>query len=129
MPRVMPKFTKTPPAIVAAFDAASPSRGDIERKTMFSYPALFVNGNMFAFTFGPRIAVRLDGAGRANAAKAGAGPFEVMPGRAMGEYVEVPAKDMKGATLKKWMSDGLAYADTLPAKTKKKPAAKKPKKT
>ena len=123
MPRVMPKFTKTPPEVVAAFDAASPSRGDIERRTMFSYPALFAKGNMFAFTFGPKIAVRADEATRA---RPGIKRFEPMPGRPMGEYVEVPAKEMKGAPLKKWMADGLAYADTLPAKAKKKPAAKKP---
>ena len=122
MPRVMPKFTKTPPEVVAAFDAASPSRGDIDRKTMFSYPALFVNGNMFAFTFGPKIAVRADETTRA---KPGVKRFEPMPGRPMGEYVEVPAKDMKGAALKKWMAGGLAYADTLPAKARAKPAAKK----
>lgn len=120
--RVMPKFTKTPPEVVAAFDAASPSRGDIERKTMFSYPALFVKGNMFAFTFGPKIAVRADEATRA---KPGMKRFEPMPGRPMGEYVEVPAKDMKGVALKRWMADGLAYADTLPVKVKKKPVAKK----
>lgn len=127
MPRQMPKFTKTPPEIVAAFDAASPSRGDIERKTMFSYPALFVKGNMFAFTFGPKIAVR---ANEATRARPGMKRFEPMPGRPMGEYVDVPAKDMKGAALKKWMAEGLAYADTLPAKAKKKPVAKKaPKKT
>ncbi len=119
MPRKMPKFTKTPPEIVAAFDAASPSRSDVQRKTMFSYPALFVKGNMFAFTFGPKIAVRLDEAGRAKAAKAGAGPFEPMPGRQMKEYVSVPASAMKGAALKKWIADGLAYADTLPGKTAK----------
>jgi hypothetical protein len=123
MPRVMPKFTKTPPDVVAAFDAASPSRGDIERKTMFSYPALFVKGNMFAFTFGPKIAVR---ANEATRAKPGVKRFEPMPGRPMGEYVEVPAKDMKGAALKKWMADGLAYADTLPAKAKKSAAKKAP---
>jgi len=125
VPRVMPKFTKTPPAVVAAFDAASPSRGDIERKTMFSYPALFVKGNMFAFTFGPKIAVRANDATRA---KPGMKRFEPMPGRPMGEYVEVPAKDMKGAALKRWFADGLAYADTLPPKAKKPPkkaAAKK----
>lgn len=122
MTRVMPKFTKTPPEVVAAFDAASPSRADIERRTMFSYPALFVKGNMFAFTFGPKIAVR---ANEATRAKPGMKRFEPMPGRPMGEYVEVPAKDMKGAALKKWMSDGLTYADTLPAKAKKKPAAKR----
>ena len=120
MPRVMPKFTKTPPEIVAAFDAASPPRKGIERKTMFSYPALFVNGNMFAFTFGPKIAVRADEATRANMKR-----FEPMPGRPMGEYVEVPAKDMRGAALKKWMASGLAYAESLPPKAKTKPKAKK----
>lgn len=127
MPRTMPKFTKTPPEIVVAFDGASPTRGDIERKTMFSYPALFVKGNMFAFTFGPKIAVRLDEAGLDKAAKAGAAQFEVMPGRGMKEYITVPAAAMKGAALKKWLADGLAYADTLPAKAAKpkKPAAKK----
>jgi hypothetical protein len=118
----MPKFTKTPPAVVAAFDAASPSRSDIERKTMFSYPALFVKGNMFAFTFGPKIAVRASAATRA---KPGVKRFEPMPGRPMGEYVEVPAKDMKGVALKRWFIQGLAYADTLPAKAKKKTAAQK----
>lgn len=129
--RVMPKFTKTPPKVVTAFDKASPPRGDIERKTMFSYPALFVKGNMFAFTFGPKIAVR---ASEATRARPGVKRFEPMPGRPMGEYVEVPAKDMGGAALKKWMNDGLAYADTLPAKsatnrtTKKPSAAKKAKK-
>jgi hypothetical protein len=121
MPRVMPKFTKSPPEVVAAFDAASPSRKDIERRTMFSYPALFVKGNMFAFTFGPKIAVRADEATRA---KPGLKRFEPMPGRPMGEYVEVPSSDMKGAALKKWMTRGLAYADTLPQKAKKAPAKK-----
>ena len=116
MPRVMPKFTKTPPDVVAAFDKASPSRGDIERRTMFSYPALFVKGNMFAFTFGPKIAVRADEATRA---KPGMKRFEPMPGRPMGEYIEVPAKDMSGAGLKRWMSSALAYADTLEPKAKK----------
>ena len=123
MARVMPKFTKTPQEVVAAFDAASPSRGDIERRTMFSYPALFVKGNMFAFTFGPKIAVRASAATRA---KPGVKRFEPMPGRPMGEYIEVPAKDMRSAALRKWFADGLAYADTLPAKAKgKKTAGKK----
>jgi hypothetical protein len=118
----MPKFTKTPPEVVAAFEAASPSRKDVERKTMFSYPALFVKGNMFAFTFGPKIAVRADEATRA---KPGVKRFEPMPGRPMGEYVEVPASDMKGAALKKWMTNGLTYADMLPRKVKKAPVKKR----
>ena len=120
----MPKFTKTPPEIVTAFESARPDRPDVERKTMFSYPAYFVNGNMFAFTFGPKIAVRLG-----DRAPKGAEPFEVMPGRGMKEYVTVPASAMKGAPLRKWIADGLAYAETLPKKTttkkRTKAAAKK----
>jgi len=125
VPREMPKFTKTPPAIVAAFDAASPARSDVQRKTMFSYPALFLNGNMFAFTFGPRIAVRLDETGRAKALRSGAAIFEVMPGRPMKEYLAVPAAAMEGPALKKWIASGLACAEAMPAKAAKKPAARK----
>lgn len=100
---------------------------------MFGYPALFVRGNMFAFTFGPKIAVRLGPPARASAGKAGATAFEVMPGRTMTEYVAVPRSAMKGAALKRWLGGALAYADTLPpkgaAKTVKKTTAKTAKKT
>ncbi|HEU5286960.1 MAG TPA: TfoX/Sxy family protein [Candidatus Limnocylindria bacterium] len=112
----MPRFTKTPPDVLAAFEAARPTRRDVDRRTMFGYPALFVRGNMFAFTFGPKVAVRLGASARARAATAGAAAFEVMPGRAMTEYVAVPPSAMKGAALKKWLADALAYADTLPPK-------------
>ena len=112
--RKMPTFTKTPPEIIAAFEAARPDRPDVERKTMFSYPSYFVKGNMFAFTFGPKIAVRLG-----ETAPKGAKPFEIMNGRGMAQYYEVPASAMKGAALKKWVADGLAYAETMPAKAKK----------
>jgi hypothetical protein len=74
---------------------------------------------MFAFTFGPKIAVRADEATRAKMKR-----FEPMPGRPMGEYVVVPAKEMSGVSLKGWRARALASADTLPAKAKK-PAAKK----
>ena len=121
----MPKFTKTPPEVIAAFDAAAPSRPDVQRKPMFGYPSLYLQGNMFAGTFGPKIVVRLDDAGRTKALRSGAGLFEPVPGRPMKEYVVVPNADMKGAALKKWIASGLAYAETLPAKAAKRPAPKK----
>lgn len=124
----MPRFTKTPPDVLAAFEAARPDRPDVDRRTMFGYPALFVRGNMFAFTFGPKIAVRLGAPARVRAAKTGAAAFEVMPGRVMTEYVAVPPSAMKGAALKKWLGDALAYADTLPAKGAAKTAKKTAKK-
>ena len=120
MPREMPKFIKTPPDMVAAFEAARPGRADVEKKTMFGYPAFFVKGNMFAFTFGPKIAVRLG-----ESAPKGAKPFEIMNGRGMAQYYEVPASATKGAALRRWVEDGLAYASKMPAKAKKTTATKK----
>jgi TfoX/Sxy family transcriptional regulator of competence genes len=93
---------------------------------MFGYPALFLKGNMFAFTFGPKIAVRVDEVGRAKAMKSGATQFEVMPGRPMRAYMTVPATAMKGAALKKWIADGMAHAQAMPAKATPAAAANKP---
>ena len=128
MAREMPKFSKTPPDIAAAFDAATPARADVQRRTMFGCPALFVKGNMFAFAFGPRVAVRLDEAGRAKAITGGASVFEMMPGKPMGEYIAVPTTAIKSTALRKWIADGLASTERLPAKsgaTKKTAAATK----
>ena len=132
MPREMPKFSKTPPDIAAAFDAATPPRADVQRRTMFGCPALFVKGNMFAFAFGPRVAVRLDEAARAKAIKGGAAVFEMMPGKPMSEYIAVPPSAIKTTALKKWIADGLASTERLPANTgavKKTAAAKSAAKT
>jgi hypothetical protein len=77
---------------------------------------------MFAFAFGSRIAVRLDVPGRARAATAGASPFEIMPGRPMAEYIDLPGSAMRVPALRKWIAEGLSYAETLPAKVAKKTA-------
>jgi TfoX/Sxy family transcriptional regulator of competence genes len=90
---------------------------------MFGYPALFLNGNMFAGTFQDKIVARLAEDARARALKAGAKHFEPMAGRPMKEYLVVPAADVaKPAALKKWIDEAHAYATTLPEKTKKKPS-------
>ena len=125
MARPMPKFTKTPPDLIAAFEAAKPSDPRVVRKTMFGCPAYFLNGNMFAFTFGPRVAVRRDEARGAKLAKAAA--FEIMPGRPMNGYVEVPASGTKGIALKRWVAEGLVAAERLPAKTAAKKTSTKAK--
>ena len=115
MPGPMPKFEKPSPALVKAFDAATPDRPGVERRTMFGMPALFVNGNMFAFLFGQRAAARLDPA-KAKGLKA----FEIMPGRRMNGYFAVPA-----TALKKHVADALTYTATLPRKTTAKRKAAK----
>jgi TfoX/Sxy family transcriptional regulator of competence genes len=122
------QWKKTPPELAATFDRAAPKDPKVVRKPMFGYPALYLNGNMFAGTFQDKIVARLSEVGRERALKAGAKPFEPMPGRPMKEYVVVPAADVaKPAALAKWIEQARAYATTLPDKKKpvKKATAKK----
>ena len=120
-------WKKTPPDLAARFDHAAPKDPRVVRKPMFGYPALYLNGNMFAGTFQDTVVARLSEAERAKALKAGAKQFEPMAGRPMKEYVVVPAADVaKPAALTKWIERARAYADTLPEKpkAKAKPSAK-----
>ena len=119
------EWKKTPPELAEKFDRAAPKDPKVVRKPMFGYPALFLNGNMFAGTFQDKIVARLAEDARERALKAGAKQFSPMPGRPMKEYIVVPAADVaKPAALAKWVTQSHAYAKTLPAK-EKKTAAKK----
>ena len=114
------QWKKTPPELAATFDKAAPKDLKVVRKPMFGYPALFLNGNMFAGTFQDKVVARLPDAARERAIKAGAKQFEPMPGRPMKEYVVVPAADVaKPAALTKWVAQAHTYAKTLPEKEKK----------
>ncbi len=86
------QWKKTPPELAATFDKAAPKDPAVVRKPMFGYPALYLNGNMFAGTFQDKIVARLSETERARAVKAGAKPFEPMPGRPMKEYVVIPCR-------------------------------------
>lgn len=117
------QWKKTPPELAAAFAKAAPKDPTVVRKPMFGYPALFLNGNMFAGTFQDKVVARLSEADRARAMKVGATPFEPMPGRAMKEYVVIPRADVsKPAALAKWIEQARDHAATLP---EKKPPVKK----
>jgi TfoX/Sxy family transcriptional regulator of competence genes len=126
------EWKKTPPELAAAFDRAAPKDPKVVRKPMFGYPALFLNGNMFSGTFQDKVVARLAGAERERAIKAGAKPFEPMPGRPMKEYVTLPPADVaKPASLARWIERARAHVATLPEKTKtaKKPTRKATAKT
>jgi TfoX/Sxy family transcriptional regulator of competence genes len=113
------QWKKTPPELAARFADAAPKDPNVVRKPMFGYPALFLNGNMFAGTFQDKIVARLAEDARTRAFKAGAKPFEPMPGRPMKEYIVVPAADVaKPAALAKWIEQARTFATTLPEKTK-----------
>jgi TfoX/Sxy family transcriptional regulator of competence genes len=119
-PRVMPKFTPAPEAVVKQFHAAIEGLPEVELRKMFGYPCAFVHGQMLSGIFQDRIMLRLSDEDRARFLKLpGAKPFEPMPGRPMREYVELPSDVMKSpATVKRWIKRGLAYVETLPPKEK-----------
>jgi TfoX/Sxy family transcriptional regulator of competence genes len=118
--RAMPKFTKPTEATLNAFDDAASILPGIERRTMFGYPSVFLNGNMLACVFQDRIMVRLSVADRAAAADIGGRPFEPTPGRAMKEYVELPPNVVgKPRELRAWFTRAREFANALPPRKKK----------
>ena len=118
-------WKKTPPGLAAAFERAAPKDPRVVRKPMFGYPALFLNGHMFAGTFQDMVVVRLPEADREKAIAAGVTRFEPMPGRPMKEYIVIPAVDVsRPAALASWLERARIHAGSLPAKTK--PATSKP---
>lgn len=114
----MPSFTKAPPEVIAAFDAALAHLTSVERRTMFGYPAAFANGQMFGCVFQDRIMVRLGLEDRATALELpGAKLFEPMAGRPMREYVDLPANERTSAeALARWLARSQEYAKSLPPK-------------
>ena len=111
-------WRKSPPALIAAFDAALPDDPHVERRKMFGYPAAFAHGHLFTGLHQENLMVRLGEAQRAALVKNGGRPFEPMPGRAMREYVVVPdtiVADKRALAM--WLKRGLAYVGTLPPKT------------
>ena len=119
--RKMPVFSKPSAATLEAFDRAVVKRTDVERRTMFGYPSVFLRGNMLACVFQDRIMVRLSPADREAAmALDGARPFEPSPGRAMKEYVDFPRNVIDDeSALRAWIDRGARYVMTLPPRKKR----------
>ena len=122
MPREMPTFEKSPPELVERFNATLDRHGapDIVRKKMFGYPCAWINGNMATGLFASQWWVRVSEPDReALLALPGARPFEVMPGKAMGRYVTMPATLVADdVAVDAWLEKAIAFTRTLPPKTK-----------
>jgi TfoX/Sxy family transcriptional regulator of competence genes len=116
------KWKKSPPGLVATFDAAITGKPGVVRRQMFGYPAAFLNGNLLAGLFQDHMMVRLSQADRAKAiAEAGGVPF-APGGRPTREYVVLPEAIVADTRkLGSWLKRAIAYVETLPAKTAKKP--------
>ncbi|MGE0409199.1 MAG: TfoX/Sxy family protein [Amphiplicatus sp.] len=113
-------WRKSPPELVEKFLAALPRDSRIERRQMFGYPAVFVNGNMFAGLHQEDVLVRLPEDERAALLREGGRRWEPTPGRAMAEYRLLPT-DPDHATLARWIGRAFAYAASLPARSRKAP--------
>jgi len=120
-----PPFPKSPPELVARFDAVAAGYPEIQRRLAFGYPCLFVGGNMVTGLHGDRWFVRLGGADLAEAlALDGAAPFEVMPGRPMTGYALLPtAVVADDPAVRYWLDRAIEFGGTLPPKTPKRGAA------
>jgi hypothetical protein len=124
----MPSFSKSPPELVARFDAFAAELPDVERRQMFGYPALFVGGNLVSGLFQAGWFVRLPPAGQADLlAVPGSARFEPAPGRTMGGYVVMaPAIVADDAALRGWLDRAIEFGRTLPPKAAKPTKAAKP---
>ena len=104
-----------------AFEAAVAEDPRVERKKMFGYAAIFVNGNHAAGLHSDGLVLRLAPADRDKILAEGGRPFEPMKGRVMGGYFVAPDSFAKNkATLRAWLDRSIAHAASMPPKAKKK---------
>ena len=118
----MPKWTKAPESLVAAFTKAAEAVPGATIRKMFGYPAAFLSGNMFAGTFQNSLILRLPQEARDELIENGGRPFEPMPGRVSKNYVALPPQFVQSPPLLGgWLAKAASHARTLPPKA----AAKK----
>ncbi len=123
----MPKFEKSSESVLKLFDEITANLPG-ERKKMFGYPCLFLNGNMVAGTFGAEIIFRF-GADAHESLKAkymALRDFSPMPGRVSKGSLAAAAIDSNKAILRELLLQALAHAASLAPKV---PKARKHKKS
>jgi len=100
-----------------AFRTLVPDDERVTTRPMFGSVAAFANGYMFMGLFGPDLFVRLPEADRSARLAAGWQPLEVMPGKAMGDYLVVD-DDWRTAPdeARAWGKRALEYVAALPPK-------------
>ena len=117
------QFPKRDEATTKFFEKVVPAGPTVKIRPMFGHRAAFVNGNLFASTFGTQVVVRLDTAARESVLKEeGASIFEPVKGRKMREYVVLPDSWKKDSDrVRRLMTDSLRWASKLPPKAGRKP--------
>ena len=117
-----PVFEKPGEEVVNQFYAALPDDERIERRKMFGFPCIFVNGNMAAGIFNQSIFARMnkqDLNDWLNNKKASL--FAPMAGRPMKEYIGVPEAIIQNTNaLKEVLQQSIDYTLSMKPKEKKK---------
>src|SRR5262245_21405521 len=123
-----PTMPKADPTTATLFRALLPDDPRVTVRPMFGHTAAFVNGHMFAGTFGSHVFARLNESSRAELlAVPGATVFAPMKNRPMKEYVQLPVAFLtEPSVAKQWIARALEWTSTLPAKAKgrTKPSAR-----
>ena len=114
----MKTWTPSPPALVRVFDRVAQSSRGTERRKMFGYPALFVNGTMFAGLVRDTMILRLGERDRDRFLEVpGAKPFVAMSGRRMKQWVVVPPAMVESVPmLGRWLVKAQTHGRSLPPK-------------
>ena len=113
----MKKFEKSSADVISIFSRIT-SKIDCERKKMFGYPVLFLNGNMFLGTFANKMFFRLRKErhtywkDRNNAIK----DFEPISGRKMKEYLEIECEERNIGLIEEMKTESEEYVRTLEIK-------------
>ena len=116
------KFPKSDEETAELFRSLLPPEKSIVVRPMFGHIAAFVNGNMFAGTFGKEIFVKLsDEESSLLMKEKGAFHFEPMKGRPMKDYVVMPAT-LAGnkPTARRWVQKSFAWVSSMPSKKGKR---------
>lgn len=114
----MPSFEKSPPELVARFEAVAERFPIAQRRKMFGYPALFVDGNLVTGLFADSWMIRLAEDDLAELlALPGATPFSPMAGRTMKGYATLPPDVVADdGALDGWLARAVEFGKSLPAK-------------
>ena len=113
----MTTWKKSPPELIAAFDAALAGESQAERRQMFGYPCAFVNGHMAVGLHEYRVIARVP-------EEADKRPCVIL-GRRMKSYAAIDLDDaLAPGAMKSWVARAVGYTATMAPKAKK-PAKKR----
>ena len=116
------EFKKVPQELVNFLMEKMKDKNCDYRK-MFGYPAYFFNGYMFVGVHGDKLFLRLSDSDTAEIMKdcMGVVAFEVMPGRAMKGYVELPKSVyFEDKVFAEYLDRSIKYVSSLASKKGKK---------